>query len=499
MTEPALPALSLRRNPHLLEIPTWAWLEELSLRQGRRLTLGRVPDAEWDRLKGLGFDLIWLMGVWRRSPAARYAFRTDAKRFGEYTVALPGWKLKDVVGSPFAVEDYRPDPRIGTWREIDRTRAKLRERGMGLILDLVPNHTAPDHPWVRQNPAYYLEGSEADFQKNPARFTLLEGKKEELRFLAHGRDPYFPPWPDTAQLNLFDAEMRQGMAGVVRLLANHADGLRCDMAMLALNDVFAQTWKGMVPAAPAAEFWQEMIAAAPELVWLGEAYWGLEGRLQDMGFHFTYDKPFCDYLRAGAVDELRRYLGGELAHQQRAARFLENHDEQRVAAALGSARMPAAATLAATTPGMRFYFHGQIEGRKVHQPVELARAADEPVDPTIRTLYERLLQLSQEEVFHGGNWRLLQAEPAGDGSNGNLIVYEWRSEESWQLVAANPSWGAGQGHVALGNGVDPTAAYVLNDRLNGVEYPRTGSELASGLFIRLEAGGAHVFDIQKAK
>ncbi len=497
-TGSSLPPLTLRNHPHLMEIPTWPWLEELSLRGGKKITLGRVPDAEWDRLKELGFDLVWLMGVWRRSGQARQLFRTDASRFAGYDEALPGWSLKDVVGSPYAVEDYRPDPRIGTWRDIDRAREKLRERGMGLMLDLVPNHTAPDHGWVRKNPAYYIEGGEADFRRNPALFSLIEEKKG-LRFLAHGRDPYFPPWPDSAQLNLFDEGMRQALVGVIRSLAKHADGLRCDMAMLGLNDIFAKTWTGFAGPAPAHEFWQEAIGAAPELVWLGEAYWGLEGKLQDLGFHFTYDKPFCDYLRGGSAGELRRYLGGDPDRQRRAARFLENHDEQRAAACFGTARMQAAATLAATAPGMRFYFHGQIDGRKIHQPIELARAADEPVDPAVRDLYGRLLQLSEEDVFHTGHWKLLETTPAGDGSHESLVVYQWQSDEAWELVAANPGWGAAQGHVALGGSVDPAAAYVLNDRLNDMEYPRPGSELAEGLFIRLEPGRAHVFDIRRAR
>jgi glycosidase len=498
-TKPSLPPFSLREHPHLMEIPAWAWLEELSLREGRKVTLGRVPDAEWDRLKELGFDMIWLMGVWRRSLRARHVFRSHPKRFAEYDDALPGWRLADIVGSPYAVEDYRPDPRIGTWRELDSVRRKLRERGMGLILDFVPNHTALDHPWVHQHPEYYIEGGEADFRKNSALFSLIEEKKGNLRFLAHGRDPCFPPWPDSAQLNLFNEDVRKALAGVVRLLARHADGLRCDMAMLALNDVFAATWKAVVPpVAPAGEFWSEIIDAAPELVWLAEAYWGMEGQLQDLGFQFTYDKPFCDYLWAGSAAELRRYLGGDFSRQQRAARFLENHDEQRAAAIFGPARMQAAATLAATAPGMRFYLHGQIDGRKIHQPVEMARAADEPVDQAVRALYERLLQLSNEDVFHSGRWRLLEAMPAGDGSNGNLTVYEWRLDGAWRLVAANPSGDAAQGRLALGSAVDPGAAYVLDDRLNGIEYARAGSELAGGLFIRLEPGRAHVFEIRRA-
>ena len=292
-----------------MEIPAWAWLEDLALREGRYISLSQVPDAEWDRLRDLGFDLVWLMGVWRRSPFARHIFRDDPKRFPEYDRALPAWKLKDVVGSPYAVHDYRPDRRIGTWRDIDRARRKLRDRGIGLILDLVPNHTAPDHPWVRLHPEYYVEGSEQQFRNDPSRFTLLEDKNGTPQFLARGRDPFFPAWPDTAQLNLFHAGLRQEFAALIGHVAQYADGLRCDMSMLALNDIFARTWEGFVPAALPIEFWQQAIEAAPDLVWLGEAYWGTETRLHQLGFRFTYDKPFYDFLRAGSAGDLRRHLG----------------------------------------------------------------------------------------------------------------------------------------------------------------------------------------------
>jgi glycosidase len=479
-----------------MEIPAWPWLEELSLREGRPISLAQVPDSEWDRLRDLGFDLVWLMGIWKRSALARRVFRSDPTRFAEYDRALPGWKLADVVGSPYAVYDYRPDPRIGTWRDVDRVRGKLRERGIGLILDLVPNHTAPDHAWVQKHPEYYIEGKERDFRNDASRFTLLDGEGGTPRFLARGRDPYFPSWADTAQLNLFHDGLRQEFAAVIRTLARHADGLRCDMTMLALSDIFARTWEGFAPPPPATEYWQEMLAAAPDLVWLGEAYWGTETRLLQLGFRFMYDKSFLDFLRAGSAAELRRHLAQDFSGQKHMARFLENHDEQRAAAVFPPERIQAAATLAATSPGMRFYCHGQMDGRKIHPPVELAHAAEEPANPALRALYERLLRLSHDDVFHNGNWRLLETTSAGDASHENLIVYEWRSEKTWKLVAANPSGGAAQGRVALGDSADRAAEYLLCDQLNDVDYPRSGNDLATNLYIRLEAGRAHIFEIR---
>src|ERR1700733_13820963 len=103
--QPSQP-FALRAHPHLYEINTWAWLEKVSARLGRLITLAEVPDSEWDSLARLGFDAVWLMGVCRRSPRARQialANSADAAVGAQYDRALPGWKPEDVIASPYAV------------------------------------------------------------------------------------------------------------------------------------------------------------------------------------------------------------------------------------------------------------------------------------------------------------------------------------------------------------------------------------------------------------
>jgi hypothetical protein len=149
LAPPPTPQITLRPHPHLYEINTWVWLEQLSAKLGRSITLGSVPDAEWDAIANHGFDVVWLMGVWQRSAESRRITLEDSANFQRYDRALPGWRIEDVIGSPYAVAAYTPDPRIGTWDELDHARQKLRERGAALFLDFVGNHTALDHPWTR--------------------------------------------------------------------------------------------------------------------------------------------------------------------------------------------------------------------------------------------------------------------------------------------------------------------------------------------------------------
>ena len=487
-----------RPHPHLYEINAWVWLEELSAKYARRITIGNIPGEEWDALAALGFDYVWLMGVWKRSPASRKIALAEPTLRPAYDAALPGWTPEDVVGSPYAVQAYTPDRRIGTWKDLDTARAELHRRGLGLILDFVPNHTAVDHPWTRSHPDYYVQGTKDDFKRDPVSFFRVKPARGSPLFLARGRDPYFPAWTDTAQLNYFNPEMRAALLNEIRALAAHCDGLRCDMAMLVLNDIFARTWEIQLEGQPrpATEFWPDAVAAVPNLIWLAEVYWDLEWTMHQLGFHFAYDKRLYDRL-CHAPGEVRSHLCAEWGYQSKLARFLENHDEPRAAEAFGREQLAAAATLVATLPGMRFYHQGQLDGVRRRWPVQLGRVAAEASDPACRAFYTRLLALTHENIFHSGEWRLLGVEPCGDHSNEDLIAYCWQWNSAFKLVVVNLGSGASQGHIPLSGELDLARDFIFLDLLNDAEYERGGEDLARyGLYVRLEPGRAHLFDVR---
>jgi hypothetical protein len=497
---PANPLPRLRSHPHLYEINTWSWLERLSARLGRTIKLADVPIAEWDALARLGFDVIWLMGIWQRSPESRRINLENPGNFAAYDLALPGWKPTDIVGSPYAVAQYQPDPRIGTWDALDRTREILHARGMSLFLDFVGNHTALDHPWTRAHPEFYVQGSQQDFDKDPSLFYRAD-TSAGTRFLARAKDPYFPPWADVAQLNHFHPGMRAAHLGDLSNIAKHCDGVRCDMAMLQLNDIFENGWGHLfhdIPP-PATEFWTEAHTAVPDLILLAEAYWGTEPRLFDLGFSFAYDKVLYDAVRAADVGAVQARLSASPDEQIHFTRFLENHDEARRAAAFPNDRLAAVGALMATLPGMRFYHQGELEGLRIHLPITLRLAAAEPVNAFSSAFFQKILAITNEEVFHRAEWHMLDVAAEGYTSPAGLLVYEWRSEKAWKIIAVNLAAGASQGRVRLGDRVSPAQKYVFYDQLNNVRYDRSGEELSTlGLFIRLEGFQAHIFDITPA-
>ena len=491
--------MQLRPHPHLFEISVLPWLERLSASTGSRVTLGTVPEAAWDRLKSLGFDLVYLMGVWRRSAIGRHIARSDPRLFDGYDRALPGWTLDDVAGSPYCIAEYSPDPRVGTFDDLERTREKLHARGMGLILDFVPNHTAFDHAWIASHPHRYVKGSIERYRAAPGDYRLVEPADGEPRFIACGRDPHFPAWTDSAQLNYFEPDTRAAMIAALRAIARRCDGVRCDMAMLVLNDVFAGTWGALAGTpAPPEEFWTEVRRALPEFLLIGEAYWDLEWRLQELGFSFTYDKRLYDRLAHDSSGAVRDHLRAAMDYQARSARFLENHDEPRSLATFGRERIEAAATISGTCPGLRFYYDGQLEGRTRFAPVQLARWADEEDAPGLRQFYERLLKATSHPALHDGDWALLDVAEAGDMTYAQLIAFRWRLGDDLRIVVSNPGDRQAQGHVLAGADLPGSGSKLaIEDQIGGERYEWDRDALVErGVYVRLDPGRAHLFRVR---
>src|SRR5438270_159564 len=135
---------------------------------------------------------------------------------------------------------------------------------------------------------------------------------------AHGRDPYFPGWTDTLQLNYRHPGFRETMIGELTRIAGLCDGVRCDMAMLLLPEIFTRTWGDLSNPADGTKpvdtsFWAEAIPRVREknadFLFMAEAYWDLEWALQQQGFDYTYDKRLYDRLHARDVGAVRGHLG----------------------------------------------------------------------------------------------------------------------------------------------------------------------------------------------
>ncbi|MEJ0073350.1 MAG: alpha-amylase family glycosyl hydrolase [Candidatus Saccharibacteria bacterium] len=450
----------------LYELNTPVWLHNLSAQYDRTMTLHDIPPEEIQALAGRGVELVWLMGVWRRSPAARDIGDGDETMHALFQEVLPDLQPDDDIGSAYAIRGYEVDETWGGAGGLAAFRAQLAEHGISLMLDFVPNHTAPDHAWTSEHPEYYIQGSERDIAADPDSFIRVGDA-----VFANGRDPQFPAWGDVVQVNAFAPGYRQAAIETLLRIAEQCDGVRCDMAMLMLNQIFGEVWGKRAGEAPAADFWQEVIAAVrrvrPDFIFLAEAYWGTEQRLIQQGFDYCYDKLLYDALLSADCEALQSHLHRSARYRSHLLRFIENHDEERAAEIYTPEKQRAAAAIMLTLPGLRLLHDGQLDGHRVRIPVHLRRGPDEPADTELRTYYDKLLGALKNWDMTHGTWLPIKA------SHDGVVTSMWTDEKASHVAIIN--YTPHETHAAL-----PTEATYTDDLSGESLAPADAADLTLG-------------------
>jgi hypothetical protein len=411
----------LSRNPTLYQVNTRVWLTELGEKLGRKATLDDIPDSFFERLIEQGFTWVYFLSVWQTGKIGQQISQSHPGWKEGFLADVPDLKDDEICGSGFAITNYRLHEHFGEHGALKRLHRRVNEHGLKLMLDFVPNHTAIDHIWVQSHPEYFVRADESALTQYPQNYIRVG---QEI--FAHGRDPYFDGWPDTLQLNYGSPDLCVAIRREIARIADDCDGLRCDMAMLILPDVFQHTWN--IEIEP---FWTETIHGIrnkyPTFTFMAEVYWDREWDLQQSGFDFTYDKRLYDRLKEGDVRKVRDHLRADIDYQQKSARFLENHDEPRAAGTFPLEQHRAAAVLTYLCPGLRFLHQGQIEGFRKRVSVHISRKPNESVDSDIETFYNELLSFLQLPVVHAGNWTLLDCAPAWENNwtADCLIAFSW--------------------------------------------------------------------------
>lgn len=487
----------------LREIHTFEALFRHSDPNKKKPSLDDLTDQVIDQWCQKPFTHLWAMGVWERSPQSKKIALKHPHLLEEFKKALPDWSEKDVQGSPYSIFSYEIARLLGGKRAFQRFRKRLADKGIGLILDFVPNHLATDHPWIFQYPQRFVMLKDLDENQ----LSLSDWFKVESSigktWIAHGKDPYFPSWTDTAQLDYRKPETRKEMIKQLMQIAEYCDGVRCDMAMLLLNDVFQKTWGKNENSEIANEFWSEAIDTVhqkkPSFLFIAETYWGLENKLIELGFDYVYDKEFMTNVIQRNCDELRRTLWDKRIWGQRFIRFLENHDEQRIASQIPKSTLEIATALLWMQPSSVLWHDGQENAYQIKLPIQLTRRQKEKTDEEIVKKIKNILDIVADIPHQCATKTILRVNAVSemDHSYQSILAILWYYEKRIILWIGNLSRETAVARIPLRLPKIADRKVHLNDLRTGETFIREGDELNSiGLFVRLGAEDFHWFDVK---
>ncbi|KYQ99996.1 hypothetical protein DLAC_03492 [Tieghemostelium lacteum] len=482
----------------MFEISTRPWLYNLSQQYNKNIsTIADIPMEEFQKLKDMGFDMIWMMGVWALGEYGLNYDRTNGPLLQMYQQVLPGCQTDDIIGSPYAVTNYSINPSIGSTQDLINLRKQLNEMGLLLMLDFVPNHTAVDCEFTTTNPEYYIQapkGTQPPFNNNSY---LPNG-------IAYGSAGWGAPWYDTAQLNYWNPDTVKIRIEELLSVAQYADAIRCDMAYLLLNELIGQNWQEQLQSwgytQPSQEFWELAIGIVknvyPDIIFLAEVYHPWEENLQQLGFDYTYDKMLHDYLGGGQINQIQDWISGHsvdfLSHS---AHFIANHDEPRGATFFGSWwRSDAAALVTYTVPGLRFFWWGDFEGYKNPLDIHLRREEEEPAIATAMGFYQNFTSIVSDPVFKYGTFEYLNV--TGSNQAYLLIAYKWSYQGEKRLCVLNFSDQEASGSIVLDDAtpINGNDTIPLTDLLSGTTYYRNVNDLNStGLFVIINSWYGQIF------
>ena len=465
------------KHPILYEISTRPWLYELTQKYNRPITkLKDIPLEEFDNLRENGIDIVWMMGVWK---LGNCGLKFDREL--DFTNVLPDCTKDDIIGSPYAIVEYICNPEIGTNEDLIWLKEELNSRDLKLMLDFVPNHSAIDAP-TASNPKLYIRAPKG--KKNSERYT-------DTGFAFGRYNNKANPWQDVIQWNYWEEETRKIMKDNLLTVLSFADGIRCDVCGLLLNDAIGDTWKEELDywgyKRPENEFWEYALAEVkqkyPDAILLAEVYEPEQiESLYKLGFTYTYNKDLFVKLHKSSK-ELNAYIKSvEPEYWHHSANFVENHDENRIVYNMGSTdKAMAAGTIAATIGGMTFLNHGQWSGYKNKLEVHLRRGYNEMQNEEVKKYYKKLMQIIQDPAFRGE--KLNVVENMTEKKKDDFVAFIREKEESYYLVVVNYSDTFGCANIPISN-LQGKGECSIRDVINDREYLRIAENIRKeGLII----------------
>ena len=473
----------------LLEISTRPYLYALCEKYGRKIEkLRDIPQEELDELQSLGFEWIWLMGIWQLGENCLNHDRCDHYLRDRYSNVCPGWSVEDVIGYPLCIVSYTVNQALGTEEDLAWLREEFNKRGMKLMLDFVPNHTAIDAPEFTEHPEWYLHGTFHD----PKRF-MSNG-------IAYGAGKWIPPMYFSAQLDMTNEYARRLQIENLKSIAQRCDGVRVHVAHFCLTDLFMEQWLGVVDPElrPEVEFWEEAIAEvranSPRFLIMAETYGPeIQKKLLSLGFDYIYDKELLDDLTDSNLDRFRAVIATQdVADMEHFVHFVENHDEARaIERFFNNPKMAAAAAAALLSlPGLRLINFHQWLGYTYKIDVHLRRSLPERYLKDTVHFYTRFLRVLQTDAVRYGSWHLVEVLDAT-----TVLAWKWVKDDQHILITINYCGCGSGGRIICEDAPQQDSPIAVKELLDNVVYERDPVELAStGLQLVLNPYQVQIFE-----
>jgi glycosidase len=462
------------------------WMQQLSTTYQRPIErLDQIPDEELERLAGLGFGGLWLIGVWQRSPASQ--------------------TIKQLCGNPeaassaYSLAGYRVANELGGEAALNDLQGRAAGAGIRLAVDMVPNHTGLDSEWLMDHPDWFIGQADCpfpaysfagqDLSQRPdigvfledhyydrsdaaVVFQRVDRNSGEVRYIYHGNDGTSMPWNDTAQLNYLMPAVRQAMIDQIVAVAQRVPIIRFDAAMTLSKKHYQRLWfpapgdAGAIPSRAdhgmteekfselmPQEFWREVVdrlaEEAPDTLLLAEAFWLMEGYfVRSLGMHRVYNSAFMNMLRDGDTASYRQMIKETLVFEpeilKRYVNFMNNPDESSAVEQFGNGdRYFGTCAVMSTLPGLPMFGHGQVEGLGEKYGMEYRRAYwDESPDSGMVERHARQIAplLRRRELFaEVENFRLFDLIDLGGGVVEDVLAFANGTREEPVLVLFNNS------------------------------------------------------------
>ena len=524
------------------------WLHQLSAEYDRRIErLDQVPNEALEHLATLGFNGLWMIGLWQRSPASQ--------------------RIKDLCGNPeaaasaYSLTKYVIADELGGEDALEDLRRRAAGYGIRVAADMVPNHTGLDSDWMVEHPDWFIGQRECPFPSYRFEGPDLSSRPEvgvylddhyydrsdaavvfkrvdrhsgDERFIYHGNDGTSMPWNDTAQLDYLNREVWEAVVDTIVGVARRFPIIRFDAAMTLTRRHYQRLWypapgtAGDIPSraehgmseelfreAMPEEFWRLVVdrlaAEAPNTLLLAEAFWLMEGYfVRTLGMHRVYNSAFMNMLRDGETEKFRRLIKETLIFDpeilKRYVNFMSNPDELSAIEQFGDGdRYFGTCALMSTLPGLPMYGHGQVEGLAERYGMEYRQSYwDESPRGDLVDRHRRQIAplLQRREIFADvEHFRLFDLIATGGEVEECVLAYCNGAGDARSLVLFNncghgvhgrlelsAPFGENLSTTAIGEAleIDGSDVWTCHDELSGNRFLLGPSEVAeNGLEIAL--------------